>query len=378
MEALLVVNQHIQDVGEVIYLWESGKRFKTPIWRTEDQIVTTGLLTDNALFLGLKSGCILEIGSEGKIDNAYGPRMTTDLNVETERIKISPTPIIQIVEFGGVIYDGSFGGLFETRTGKVIDDRKVLSTRVIGDQLCIVPEGANDLSIDDIIGRTPDFDIDALVEGRVIEAPTNVDIKLNVTDLGLVASATMYAMDVHADRIRREKAKAGYLIDAITKKEIVKLTFCECKPCRKDLDYVVHDGKAYVKNRQAQWREKIHVQDIDTGTLVHKDMYIESEGLFVLGGRVYDLRNESYGPYRAFSLGRFPKIRKRNGVGLVDIENPREKIYAVPDKARVTSISETRKRRMFVLFDQERYKTRLVGHKWPKREQVLEGWAKVL
>src|SRR3989344_2371113 len=326
-----------------VHLWKIGEPLSLPLWvapRGHTRPTTpeypalaefprTILAVDNRLFLGLSSGSIEEIDMESTERVArYGPRLMID-HTGTPQVG----NIRGLVNLEGKIFDAGAAGLFETQSGKQLDDRRIGSVEVLNTSICVVPHGMNakqqshreQESVTAYDGRTGQGTV--YTDALIIEFVFGRTREANVGDL-----VAMPGNEVVMEGVEPFDGSGG-------------------SPGR----HITANGKVYTHH--GNWpAERITIRDLATRETVSEIPLMTSEGFAIHEGRVYDMRM-------------CPGDGKRKRITRVmssdkDQATPNDVLFEEPVGEQITSIASAGVGGLLVaLFNSGR--TRVVYHQFP-------------
>lgn len=393
MNTFIVHHYPTKEVGTVS-LFDINSQATVPLYELpvnqEDkygpcsEVVSATLQTEDALFLGVTDGSIIEIDKNGNKREIYGPRQISRWDEEQKRKCKEPALIRHLVEHNEVVYDVGDAGFFETKTGGQRDDRSIGDILVRDEQLALYIAGPN--TEKEAWLRQAIADHNALnLEGKIDQYLTD-PCNGNLTDLrqsimrsalleysgglkiirreilegtcqvGPLNSLLMLAPS-HASTQLHEEAQVGWLINAATKQQMLDVH----GTCSTPHSLFFHEDEVYAFKKIREegivgWQ--LMIRELSTGKI--KGLRY---GPVVAGYTIHEGE-----PYLLFANGVRNTVDQAKELVLVrgrDIEDD-SKFIVVGKNATGTGMVSVASKIIIGLYDREIDTTRFVAHTAPK------------
>ena len=279
------------------------------------------------IYMVIYSGAINTLDAKtGQILSRHGPRKTL-IGDKAQR-----TPIRRLVSFEGMVYDSSYGGLYETDSDKRIDDRQIGSAEVYDGRLLIVPHGANPKQL----------------KGRDYQSPRKFQ--------HAGRNVACFAPDLYRFQDSVRESKAGNLIDAVSKEIVMDgvepFDGSGCSPGR----HFTFAGKVYMHHGDYPG-ERITIREFPSGNAVNIVPLITTLGFVEHEGTVYDVRDcphpNGESGARIHRILRSDERDERAHGSLFDL--PKDEMLAGIVSGGVDGM-------LIALFNKEQNRSRIVSH----------------
>lgn len=348
------------------------------------EVVSATLQTEDAIFLGVTDGTIVEIDKNGKKRGIYGPRQISRWDEEQKRKCKEPAVICSLTEHKGIIYDAGNAGFFETKTRVQIDNRNIGKILVMDEQLALYIYGPNtekeawlrqiiaeynatnlegkinqyltDLSNENLTDLQQSIERSALLEYSGGLEIIRREILEGTCQVGPLNSLLLLAPS-HASTKLYAEAQVGWLINAATKQQMLDVH----GTCGTPHSLFFHEDEVYAFKKIREegivgWQ--LMIRELSTGKI---------KGLRY-GPAVADYTVHEGEPYLLFANGAGDPLDRAKELVLVcgrDIEDD-SKFLVVGKNATGTGMVSVDSKIVIGLYDREIDTTRFVAHSSPK------------